>query len=334
MEGKMKKLSLLFCVTLAVLFASCKSTEQVAEEPAQTETVQEEVQEETPVQEEKPVDNGDSMSAAEASRQAAIDAGAKDEYALAFAANDAAFEALKALDDGKDHSAELADIKARYDALAAAAKAKKLKARIDEEGLASNSQADYDAGEKALADFDQMIAVPVTPGATLNKKATEAYNSYYAVYFKSYKKFANNERKNAIAQKKACDAVKAQVARKDEYKTYAGMIIKGDQQYSTSNPEGAYNSYKEAASNFEALAADVSAKRAEAQKAIDEAKAKVQSVDEYAAQADAEKPLGDEPVAGIEAEDAVLLEKDEFENPDEKIIQIDENVETGKGEER
>ena len=95
----MKKLSLLFCVALAVWFASCKSTEQVAEEPAKTETVQE-VKEETPAQEEAPVDNGDSMSAVEAARKAALDAGAKDAYADAFAVNDAAFEALKALNDG------------------------------------------------------------------------------------------------------------------------------------------------------------------------------------------------------------------------------------------
>ncbi len=333
----MKKLLLLFCVLLAIVFASCKSTAQETENDglasslvAQTDEDQNtgsaEDQNSQDGAQDQTADNTDSLSAAEASRKAALDAGAKDSYAAAFAANDAAFEALKALDDGKDHSKELADIKARYDALAAAAKAKKLKERIDAEGLAANSQADYDAGEKALAEFDAMIAVPATPGAALNKKASEAYNDYYAVYFKSYKKFANDERKNAIAQKKAADAVKAQVARKDEYKADADLILKGDQQFTTSNPEGAYNSYKEAAANFEALAKDVAEKRAEAQKAIEAAKAKVKSVDEYAEKADVEKPLGNEPVAGIEAEDTVLLEKDDFENPDEKIIKIDESV--------
>lgn len=320
----MKKLSLLFCVTLAVLFASCKSTEQVADTPAQTETVQE-VKEEAPVQEET-TDNGDSLSAAEAARKAALDAGAKEYYSDAFAVTDAAFEALKALNDGKDHSKELAEIKARYDALATAAKARKLKERIDNEGLAANSQADYDAGEKALAEFDSLVAVPVTPAAALGKKATEAYNSYYAVFFKAYKKFANDARKEALAQKKAADAVKAQIARKEEYKSYANLILKGDQQYSTSNPEGAYNNYKEAASSFEALAKDVAAKRAEAQKALDEAKAKVKASSDYAERADVEKPLGDEPVAGIEAEETVLLEVDEFENPDKEIIIIEETV--------
>jgi len=327
----MKKIVLLFCVAFAFAFASCKSTTQETDNGAAS-LVDGQIEAEDDgsasgqVESAGQSESQDTLASVESSRQAAIDAGAKDMYGTAFAANDVALEALKALNDGKDHGKEYSELKARYDALAAAAKAKKLKERIDNEGLAKNAQADYDAGEKAIAEFDELVAVPVTPGQTLNKKATEAYNAYYAVYFKSYKKFALEERKNAVSKKKEADAVKAQIARKDEYKGCADLILKGDQQFSTSNPEGAYNSYKEAAANFDALAKDVAAKRAEAQKAIDEAKAKVAASNEYAAQADIEKPLGDEPVAGIESEDTVLLEKDEFENPEEKIIKIDESV--------
>ena len=360
----MKKVFLLFCAALLLLFASCKSTQQVAEEEeaVAVEAVEDTSSEEqAPVQEsqEQPVDNGNSLESCEASRKAALEAGAKDYYGDAFALTDAAFEALKNLKDGKDHSAELAKLKDCYDAFASAAKAKKLKARIDEEGLASNSQADYDAGEKSLAEFDALAAAALSTDVSVEqvknaafsamsesafsgiadskkfkKTAEDAYNSYYAVYFKSYKKFANDARKEALTQKKAADAVKAQVARKDEYKSCADLIIKGDQQYSTSNPEGAYNNYKQAASKFEALAKDVAEKRAEAQKAIDEAKARVKASNDYAEKADIEKPLGDEPVAGIEAEDTVLLEKDEFKNPDEEIIEIDESVQSGAGDER
>jgi hypothetical protein len=333
----MKKLFLLFCVAFALVFASCKSTSQETDNGSaasltdgQIEETEEKNEPDNAASAEDSNKTASALEAAQASRQAAIDAGAKDLYGTAFAADDAALEALKALDDGKNHEAELADIKARFDALAAASKAKKLKERIDNEGLAKNAQADYDAGEKALAEFDALLAAAVTPGAALSKKATEAYNSYYAVYFKSYKKFASDERKNALSKKKEADAVKAQIARKDEYKNCANLIIKGDQQYSTSNPEGAFNSYKEATASFDALAKDVAAKRAAAQKAIEEAKAKVQASNEYAAKADVEKPLGDEPVAGIEAEDTVLLEKDEFENPDKEIIKIDENVQEAK----
>ena len=358
----MKKVSLLFCASLVLLFASCKSTQQVAEEETpKVETVAEEEKDSAgeQAQEEKPVDNGNSLESCEASRKAAIEAGAKEYYADAFALTDTAFEALKNLNDGMDHNAELAKLKACFDALANASKARKLKERIDAEGLAPNAQADYDAGEKSLAEFDAMAKAAlsventveeiksaalsvrsesafsgIADPAKFGKTALNAYNSYYAVYFKSYKKFANEERKNALAQKKAADAVKAQIARKAEYKECADLIIKGDQKYTTSNPEGAYKDYKAASASFEALANDVAAKRAQAQKAIDEAKAKVKASSEYAEKADAEKPLGDEPVAGIEADDTVLLEKDEFANPDDQIIKIDESVQSGAVEER
>ncbi|MBQ5997914.1 MAG: hypothetical protein IJL70_00400, partial [Treponema sp.] len=58
----------------------------------------------------------------------------------------------------------------------------------------------------------------------------------------------------------------------------------------------------------------VSVKRAEAQKAIDEAKEKVLSSENYAVNADHEKPLEGENIEGIEAEDAVLLEADNYES--------------------
>ena len=330
----MKKVLPLFCAVLALFFVSCASTKQVADDDiSKSQAVhvddEEEKQEETPAPEPAPVEASDvqnSLEAAESARQAAIEAGAKDSYADAFGLTDAAFEALKKLDDGKNHSAEYAEIKARFDALAAAAKAKKLKERIDQEGLAQYAKADYDAGEKALAEFDAMAAAPLTPGAALNQKASEAYNDYYAVYFKSYKKLAADERKNAIAQKRAADAVKAQVARKSEYASGIELIKKGDSNFATQNPEAAYNSYKEASQSLEALAKDVAAKRAEAQKAIEEAKAKVKASSEYAEKADIEKPLGDEPVAGIESEDTVLLKQDDFANPDEQIIQIQESI--------
>lgn len=160
------------------------------------------------------------------------------------------------------------------------------------------------------------------PSKKLLSKANEAFDSYYKVYFKSYKRFADDERKNALAQKKKADAVKAQISRKQEYKEYAELIQKGDSQYSTSNPESAYESYKEAASSYEALAADVAEKRAAAQRAIDEAKAKVKESGDYA-DADKSNPLEGK-VDGIEDEDAVLLEDDEFANPDDEIIQFGE----------
>lgn len=346
----MKKIFLFSCVAFALIFASCKSTEQATDGEIDVPPVVEEIVEEneSSAAEKEPEDNSSLISQIDDARQRALEEGAQDAYPEAFAALDAAYEALKNLDDGLDHSAELNDIKSRYEALQKAAAAKKLKERIDDEGLAENSPADYDKGEAALSEFDSLlnsvlsniaaISESLVPGDSavdnvknaagapskkLLSKANEAYDSYYKVYFKSYKKFADDERKNAISQKKKADAVKAQISRKQEYREYAELIQRGDSQYSTSNPESAYESYKEAAASYEALAADVAEKRAAAQKAIDEAKAKVKESGDYALNADSTNPL-DEKVEGIEDEDAVLLEDDEFANPDDEIIQFGE----------
>lgn len=346
----MKKIFLFSCVAFALIFASCKSTEQATDGEIDVPPVVEEIVEEneSSAAEKEPEDNSSLISQIDDARQRALEEGAQDAYPEAFAALDAAYEALKNLDDGLDHSAELNDIKSRYEALQKAAAAKKLKERIDDEGLAENSPADYDKGEAALSEFDSLlnsvlsniaaISESLVPGDSavdnvknaagapskkLLSKANEAYDSYYKVYFKSYKKFADDERKNAISQKKKADAVKAQISRKQEYREYAELIQRGDSQYSTSNPESAYESYKEAAASYEALASDVAEKRAAAQKAIDEAKAKVKESGDYALDADSTNPL-DEKVEGIEDEDAVLLEDDEFANPDDEIIQFGE----------
>lgn len=346
----MKKIFLFSCVAFALIFASCKSTEQATDGEIDVPPVVEEIVEEneSSAAEKEPEDNSSLISQIDDARQRALEEGAQDAYPEAFAALDASYEALKNLDDGLDHSAELNDIKSRYEALQKAAAAKKLKERIDDEGLAENSPADYDKGEAALSEFDSLlnsvlsniaaISESLVPGDSavdnvknaagapskkLLSKANEAYDSYYKVYFKSYKKFADDERKNAISQKKKADAVKAQISRKQEYREYAELIQRGDSQYSTSNPESAYESYKEAAASYEALASDVAEKRAAAQKAIDEAKAKVNESGDYALNADSTNPL-DEKVEGIEDEDAVLLEDDEFANPDDEIIQFGE----------
>lgn len=346
----MKKIFLFSCVAFALIFASCKSTEQATDGEIDVPPVVEEIVEEneSSAAEKEPEDNSSLISQIDDARQRALEEGAQDAYPEAFAALDASYEALKNLDDGLDHSAELNDIKSRYEALQKAAAAKKLKERIDDEGLAENSPADYDKGEAALSEFDSLLNSVLSniaaiseslvsgasvvdnvknaagaPSKKLLSKANEAYDSYYKVYFKSYKKFADDERKNALAQKKKADAVKAQISRKQEYREYAELIQRGDSQYSTSNPESAYESYKEAAASYEALASDVAEKRAAAQKAIDEAKAKVKESGDYALNADSTNPL-DEKVEGIEDEDAVLLEDDEFANPDDEIIQFGE----------
>ncbi len=334
----MKKFLLLGCVALALSFVSCKSTD--VETPAEetTETVADQTSEEVTAEEIPQEDNGngdlaDALSQADAARNEAIASGADKNFADAFAALDSQLETIRSANDGKDHSGELKEIKAKYDALAKASKALKLKERIDSEQLADNDRASYDKGENAKDEFNKLLS-DGADGKSLLSKAGEMYDSYYAVFFTAYKKLADSERKLAVQEKKNADSVKAQIARKAEYTEYAELIKKGDSHYVTKNPEEAYNSYKKAHESFAALYADVSAKRAAAQKAIDEAKAKIKEADEYAAEADVEKPLGEEAVEGIEEEGTILLEKDSFANPDDAVIEVESESELDKRAEK
>lgn len=353
----MKRILFVSCVAFALLFASCKSTEQdasnslvdssVAAKDGTDDSAENGGSEKNAEDDSR---GGEMLSQTEEARKKALEAGAKEAYPEAFAALDAAYDALKKR-DGVNRDAEFAELKLRYEALEKAAKARALKQKIDDENLARNYPDDYEKGENALAEFDSLLGDVLAnvreisaslktdgdslsdvknavgaPSKKLAAKAGEAYDSYYAVYFKSYKALANAERSNALAQKKRADKVLAQVARKEEYKSCAQLISKGDSHFATSNPEGAYNSYKEAAASFGTLADDVGQKRAAAQKRIDEAKEKVREVEAYALNADKVNPLEGK-VDGIEDAETVLLETDDFENPDEQVIEIDETIE-------
>jgi hypothetical protein len=90
----------------------------------------------------------------------------------------------------------------------------------------------------------------------------------------------------------------------------------------TGNPDGARSGYQDAASAFTELYNSVSAKRAAAQQAMDDAKKAVDNSAAYASEADGKVPLGNEKVEGIEEEDSVLLTPDTYGNPEDSVIDV------------
>ncbi|MCR5614119.1 hypothetical protein [Treponema sp.] len=332
----MKKYLLLALTAMALIFVSCKSTEQEKPEDDQTQQVVEQ-----PAGDEN---NGDKTDASQAktnaeknalllekvdeSRSNAIKAGAQEYFTEKVDEADKKLKELRELasNSDKDYSAQLNDLNYRYLALQKASETKALKAKIEENGFNSDHQAAYDAAEKLLAELEKLIAES-DDGKLMYKSAEATYAAYHAIYFDSFKKLANKERDAALAEKKNADSVKAGVARKEEYKNTTELLTKGDSCYATKNPEGAYDNYKLAKEKFAALYKDVSEKRAAAQKKIDEAKEKVRNVDAFAEQADEVAPIGDQKIDGIEEKDTVLLEEDKFQDPEEAVIKVDETVE-------
>ena len=233
----------------------------------------------------------------------------------------------------EDNSAALeADENARKSSVEEYEKAKALKNRIDELGFALYDQTSYDAGNKSLSDFENLKDSDNASGAELLNLSKDAYGKFANVLNKAYKQLAKEARTKAFVAKKDADSVKAGAAAKADYNKAADEFKAGDTNYSMQNCESAYGHYVTSESLFKSLFNTVSERRAAAQKAIDEAKAKVEAAQQYALNADQEKPLTDENTEGIEAEDAVLLEEDSYTAPETLEAEIPEEIEDFEGD--
>ena len=233
----------------------------------------------------------------------------------------------------EDNSAALeADENARKSSVEEYEKAKALKNRIDELGFALYDQTSYDAGNKSLSDFENLKDSDNASGAELLNLSKDAYGKFANVLNKAYKQLAKEARTKAFVAKKDADSVKAGAAAKADYNKAADEFKAGDTNYSMQNCESAYGHYVTSESLFKSVFNTVSERRAAAQKAIDEAKAKVEAAQQYALNADQEKPLTDENTEGIEAEDAVLLEEDSYTAPETLEAEIPEEIEDFEGD--
>lgn len=346
---------LLFGCAVILILVSCTSApkQEAATETAAGNTVQVQPENPAPVpvppvqapvepvaEEKKPAEEKKDYSAqneallenTEKARKAAVDAGApallKDEFDAAETLFSQKKEENKDLFATSDLSELLNDMTARYEALENAALAYAAKQKIDAMNLAQYDSADYEKGEKAVADIVALYSNNAD-GKTLLAKAKEGNEAYSRTLVTGLKKIAANARAGALSAKKQADSVYAGVSEKTAYAAAADQIAKADSNLVTGAFEAAGKGYKDAEDSFTALYKDVSEKRSAAQSAMDAAKQKVDSAAAYAVQADTTAPLGDEKVQGIESEDSVLLESDSYVNPEEAAIDVN-TTEEGK----
>ena len=261
------------------------------------------------------------MQKVEAARLAAIDAGARSVSPTTWAATEGIYNAEKSLVDAgskQDLSSVLNDLIARYQGHENLAQAKDLKDEIDENNFAPYRQATYNAGAQILSDLTNPLSV-IQSGSDFNQQAATAESDFRLVLRTAYNNLAQNERTAAYEAKLKADSVKAYVSRKDDYTKAVTLYRNGELRRSV-DPKLANESYRMSKEQFMTLFVEISAARAQAQKEIDEAKKSVQQSATVAERADVEAPLGNEPVEGIEAEDAKLLEDDDFSNAGEAAV--------------
>lgn len=273
-------------------------------------------------------DNAIILEAVESARKLALESGADEVAADKLQAIDKLYEDIKVKseDETSDISKEGKDIADRYLALASYLSAKDAKEKLDGTEMISIVQSLYDEGCNALADLEQLYENPEATGAQLLEKATTASTSLNTALATVYKKIAKDERDAAMASKKDADSVKAAVSMKAKYNEAVNMFKTGDSLFAMQNPAKAYDNYKAANEIFSQLYEEVSAKREAALKAIEDAKKAVSETETFAAEADVQAPIT-APVEGIEDEDTVLLEEEEYADPSEAEAVLPENPE-------
>ncbi len=257
-------------------------------------------------------------------RKAAIEAGAERNCPDQMNKLDYLLSGLK---DSEDKEAAAKSIIDRYNLLANYSRAKDTKKEIDDNGYASYAKNNYDSGVKNLEKVEVVFAEDSEElPKTVFVDAENAYKDFNTVINVAYKKIAKEAREDALEAKKNADSVKAGVARKAEYKEAADLVQTGDSLYAMQSAKKATEKYNSAAEKFTYLYEDVKAKRAAAEAAIEEAKRRVAESEKFAEEADVKAPIK-EKVEGIEDEDAVLLEADNYEDPEAAEADIAEELE-------
>ena len=325
----MKKVCIILLSLFTLLFFISCGSKPAAEEPAPqapevseaTEDIIENVTDEGLSEAEKLAKLMEQINDA---RKSAIEAGADKNCPEQMDKVDYLLSGLKDSDDPEAAAKSIID---RYNLLANYSSAVNAKKEIDDNGYKSYAQNNYDRGvdnlSKVEAAFDSGSD---TFDKTVFVYAENALKEFNTVINVAYKKIAKEEREAAMEAKKNADSVKAGVARKTEYKEAADLIQNGDSLYSMQNAKKAAEKYKEANTKFTYLYEDVAAKRAAAEAAIEEAKKRVAESQKFAEEADVKAPIT-EKVEGIEDEDAVLLEADNYEDPEAAEVDIAEELE-------
>lgn len=274
---------------------------------------------------------------ADAAREAAIKAGAEKYYPKLLSDIDKEYESLKkkiAANPGTDYSANIEEIAKKYEALEKASLARKMQediSKLDFDFTSVDKNA-AQTGADALKKFNSLNSN--ASGDELLSNAEAAYKAYKTLMDKGYKAMAARERSDALKAKKDADSVKAAVAKKtkEQYTQAANKFVRADAAYSRGSTYDAYNGYKEVKESYTELYEIVKQDREAAQAALEKAKQRVAEAATYSAEADTIAPIT-EKVAGIEDESTTLLEKDNFANPEDAVIDVESN-ETAKAVEK
>lgn len=280
------------------------------------------------------------LKSIEKSRAAAEDADADIALPELYNSANEAFERLKkraATEDTPELKRALENLNSLFKGLEAYADAKAKKERIDRKGYAFNNQNAYDEGAALLEELEEINKNASSFIAELEKGKSDNGNEFLKKANKAGSNFSNvfkttatNERSAAFKAKKQADSVKASVSRKNDYDNGVGAFRDGDSKYVNGEVEESIEDYVYARGIFSKLYKEVSAVRQKTQALINSAKENVKHSESVALKADRTDPLT-ERIKGIEDENTVLLEADDFSAATASYVEVSEHLQLGGG---
>lgn len=290
MNKTLKNYVYMLCVcTVLVGFGACKSQPQ-----AKPESKPQPVQPAEPEKNEEQEKAGRLLDELAKVRAEAIQLRADTAYPVQFkSADDTAEEAKQgyaannfASAQQKAHSALM-----KYRTLINQMQIAALKAKIDKHDLSSYDAESYQKAEELSAKITELYD---SDAAAAFETSVQALNYYESVTNAGFATLVDDAKKKADEARERCDTVKAAAAMKDDYdKTItryrAAGVAAGSKKY-----EQAYTGYMTAADEFDGIYEKVKLKRAQANDAMERAKARQDASSRLAKDADREAPLPDD----------------------------------------
>lgn len=296
-----KNFIVVFISVISILFFfGCSSTpepepEVPVEESEVVEPIVEVVEEVTSFA----LENQNALVALTAAREAALASEMDKEFAGLFEKLEAEYNGLVnevGSNSSEDKTAELENLKAKYESMLKLSAAKKARARITELDFEDVDSESLVKGDDATAKADELFAIG-TDGKAMLAQSEEALLAYGKVIETGFLNLCNTERDAAYGLKKQSDEIKADKADKEGYAAASLVLSGADKAYTAGTYEIAYTGFSKASKLFDEVFNRVSEKRAAAQKAIEKAKQKVDTTAVFASEADEIAPLAEEEVS-------------------------------------
>ncbi len=332
---KSVKILIAFIASFTILFSACKSKPESKEEPKPKPQVEQKGPSQAELDAAKAAKEKEALlaelekiqaenGALNKARKRAIELGADKAYPEKFSVPENLVASAKTdieadkLKEALDKFHEAID---RYDTLSNLKLASDMKSEIEEKGFAKYATEDFEKAEKLNAETLENYELDYKMA---KETSDEALGLYKNVVNQGYLEFAKEAKELAKEAKADCDSIKVVRSRTEEYNAAVRLFNVGKSEASEAEHKKAYLAFTHSAEDFKTLYEEVSVKRAEAEKAMEEARKKQEESSNLALEADQEAPLT-EAVEGF-GDGELDLEDKSSPNGDSSAEEIDTEV--------